>query len=115
MKATVMPLANLAPPADAAPVVDIEGLWTVFGRGESEVVIHRDLALQVRRGEVLTLVGGSGTGKTVLLRQMLGLEHPARGRVQVLGQPAAELAAPAPPAPMASSFRKGPCFRPSAC
>ena len=56
MNATVMPLADLAPPADANPVVDIEGLWTVFGRGESEVVIHRDLALQVRRGEVLTLV-----------------------------------------------------------
>ena len=68
-----MPSATPVLSAGAAPVVDIQGLWTVFGRGKSEVVIHRDLALQVRRGEVLTLVGGSGTGKTVLLRQMLGL------------------------------------------
>ena len=59
---------------DQAPIVDIQGLWTVFGRGKEEVVIHKDLALTVQRGEILSLVGGSGTGKTVLLRQMLGLE-----------------------------------------
>ena len=41
--------------------------------------------LAIQRGEVLSLVGGSGTGKTVLLRQILGLEHPTRGHVTVLG------------------------------
>jgi len=45
----------------------------------------------VHRGEMLALVGGSGTGKTVLLRQMLGLLHPARGSVTVLGRPADEM------------------------
>lgn len=74
-----------------APVVDIRGLWTVFGHGDQEVVIHRDLDLRVERGEMLSLVGGSGTGKTVLLRQMLGLQQPARGQVTVLGEPAARL------------------------
>jgi phospholipid/cholesterol/gamma-HCH transport system ATP-binding protein len=67
--------------ADA--VVEVKGLWTVFG----DLVVHRDLDLTVRRGEVLSLVGGSGTGKSMLLRQILGLERPARGSVQVFGVP----------------------------
>jgi len=54
-------------------------------------VIHQDLALQVHRGEILTLVGGSGTGKTVLLRQILGLERPYKGTVMVMGEPSGEL------------------------
>ena len=65
-----------------APVVEIDKLWTKFGR----TVVHQDLSLSIRRGEILSIVGGSGTGKTVLLRQMLGLEHPARGCVRVFGQ-----------------------------
>lgn len=64
------------------PVVEITGLWTKFGR----TVVHQDLNLSIRRGEILSIVGGSGTGKTVLLRQMLGLEHPARGCVRVFGE-----------------------------
>ena len=72
-------------------VVDIRKLWTVFDNGGKPSVIHKDLNLSVGRGEVMSLVGGSGTGKTVLLRQMLGLETPAQGEITVLGQPAAEL------------------------
>ena len=66
----------------SAPVVDITNLWTKFGR----TVVHQDLNLEIERGEILSIVGGSGTGKTVLLRQMLGLEHPARGCVKVFGE-----------------------------
>lgn len=69
-------------------VVRIEGLWSVFGKGSESFAVHQDLDLTVRQGEMLALVGGSGTGKTVLLRQMLGLMHPARGSVTVLGRPA---------------------------
>jgi phospholipid/cholesterol/gamma-HCH transport system ATP-binding protein len=65
-----------------APVVEITNLWTRFGRA----VVHQDLNLSIQRGEVLSIVGGSGTGKTVLLRQMLGLERPARGCVRVFGE-----------------------------
>jgi phospholipid/cholesterol/gamma-HCH transport system ATP-binding protein len=72
-------------------VVEIKKLWTVFENGDRQAVIHKDLDLTVVRGEVLSLVGGSGTGKTVLLRQMLGLETPTRGEITVLGKPAAEL------------------------
>ena len=72
-------------------VVDIHKLWTVFRNGDQESVIHQDLDLSIARGEFFSLVGGSGTGKTVLLRQMLGLEEPTRGEITVLGKPVAEL------------------------
>jgi phospholipid/cholesterol/gamma-HCH transport system ATP-binding protein len=68
-------------------VVDIRKLSSVFRMPERRVVIHKDLDLQVMRGEVLSIVGGSGSGKTVLLRQILGLEKPAAGEVRVMGQP----------------------------
>jgi len=66
----------------AEPIVDVEGLRTVFG----PQVVHDGLDLQVRRGEVLGLVGGSGTGKSVLLRTILGLRRPDGGRVRVFGE-----------------------------
>ena len=75
-------------PSDAEAVVRIEGLWSVFGKGSEAFAVHQDLDLTVHKGEMLALVGGSGTGKTVLLRQMLGLMHPARGSVTVLGRSA---------------------------
>ncbi|RYF63754.1 MAG: ATP-binding cassette domain-containing protein, partial [Comamonadaceae bacterium] len=80
--------------ADAVEnVVEIRKLWTVFESPDGDQVVHRDLDLSIRRGEVLSLVGGSGTGKTVLLRQILGLEQPTRGEVRVLGQPPGQLSA----------------------
>jgi len=79
--------------AAAANVVDIRKLWTIFKSADGEQVVHCDLDLRIERGEVLSLVGGSGTGKTVLLRQILGLEKPSKGAVEVLGQPPGELSA----------------------
>jgi phospholipid/cholesterol/gamma-HCH transport system ATP-binding protein len=74
---------NRPPDEDVGPpVVEIENLWTRFGR----TVVHQDLNLKIYAGEILSIVGGSGTGKTVLLRQMLGLETPARGCVRVFGE-----------------------------
>ena len=69
------------------PIVDIRKLSSIFPTPERRVVVHKDLDLQVHAGEVLSIVGGSGTGKTVLLRQMLGLERPAAGEVRVMGEP----------------------------
>jgi len=74
------PAALITAPA-TGPVIEIEGLTTRFGRQ----IVHRDIDLTVRRSEVLALVGGSGSGKTTLMRQMLGLERPATGRVRVFG------------------------------
>ena len=54
-------------------------------------VIHEDLDLDVRRGEILGIVGGSGTGKSVLLRTIIGLNTPREGRIDVLGEHVAAL------------------------
>lgn len=91
-------------------VVEIEGLSSVFRTAGREAVVHRDLDLRIGAGELLSIVGGSGSGKTVLLRQMLGLERPARGRVTVLGRPAAELGAPGAASQVGMLFQHGALF-----
>ncbi|HYF41855.1 MAG TPA: ATP-binding cassette domain-containing protein, partial [Ramlibacter sp.] len=64
-------------PGQGAPMVDIRGLTSAFPLpGGKRFVVHENLDFSVHRGEVVSLVGGSGTGKTVLLRQILGLEQP---------------------------------------
>jgi len=62
--------------------VEIRGLLNLLGPGQ---VLHRELDLQVRRDEVMSLVGGSGSGKTQLVRVILGLKTPAAGSVRVFG------------------------------
>jgi len=63
------------------PIV-IKGLTNAFG----DFVVHEDLFLNVRRGEILGVVGGSGTGKSVLMRSIIGLQIPAEGEIEVLGK-----------------------------
>ncbi len=84
-------LIDIPLPTGGAPMVDIRKLWTVFTTPEKRFVVHQDLDLKVQRREVLSLVGGSGSGKTVLLRQILGLETPTQGEVYVLGQPVGQM------------------------
>jgi len=64
------------------PIIRVRGLTTRIGGH----VLHRDLALDLHRGEVLALVGASGSGKSVLLRTLLGLRHAAAGTIEVFGQ-----------------------------
>ncbi len=92
------------------PVVEVRGLWTAFGTGREQVVIHKDLELSIDAGEIVALVGGSGTGKTVLLRQMLGLERPYRGEVTVLGEPAAQLGGRGAASRVGMLFQQGALF-----
>ena len=75
----------------STPVVQIQGLWSTFQNAGVESVVHKDLNLTLQRGELMSLVGGSGSGKTVLLRKILGLDKPSRGTVDVLGRPAEQL------------------------
>lgn len=63
------------------PIV-VEGLVNRFG----EQVIHDGLDLKVKRGEILGVVGGSGTGKSVLMRSIIGLQQPAEGHITVFGR-----------------------------
>lgn len=97
-------------PAPLDVVIDIEGLWTVFGKGAQATTVHQNLNLQVQRGEMLSLVGGSGTGKTVLLRQILGLMQPTRGSVTSLGRPAAEMCGPGAASRVGMLFQHGALF-----
>ena len=62
-------------------VIRLRGIRNQFG----SQVVHDDLDLDVYRGEILGVVGGSGTGKSVLLRTIAGLQRPAAGQVDVLG------------------------------
>ena len=64
------------------PVLRVRGLTTRIGGH----VLHRNLALDLYRGEVLALVGASGSGKSVLLRTLLGLRRPAAGAIVAFGQ-----------------------------
>jgi len=68
----------------AEPVIKVRGLVNRFGRQ----VVHDGLDLDVLRGEVIGVVGGSGTGKSVLLRTIIGLNRPAAGSIEVLGRDA---------------------------
>lgn len=62
-------------------VIEVRGLENRFG----DHVVHQNLDMDVWRGEVLGIVGGSGTGKSVLLRTIVGLNKPAQGSIKVLG------------------------------
>jgi phospholipid/cholesterol/gamma-HCH transport system ATP-binding protein len=63
-------------------IIRVEGLVAAYG----EQVVLRDVNVSVLRGERLFIVGGSGCGKTTLLRHMIGLQRPTSGRVWVLGE-----------------------------
>ena len=68
-------------PDHEEPIVRVRGLTNRFG----EQVVHEDLNLEVRPGEIIGVVGGSGTGKSVLMRSILGLRRPDAGEIEVLG------------------------------
>ncbi|WP_297803169.1 ATP-binding cassette domain-containing protein [uncultured Brevundimonas sp.] len=62
-------------------VIEVRGLLSQFG----DRVIHQDLDLTVKRGEIVGVVGGSGTGKTVLLNSIIGLKQPEGGSISLFG------------------------------
>jgi phospholipid/cholesterol/gamma-HCH transport system ATP-binding protein len=73
-----------AAPPDIAPeqlAIKVRGLTNTFG----DQVVHENLDLDVRRGEIVGVVGGSGTGKSVLMRAILNLRQPQAGTIEVLG------------------------------
>jgi phospholipid/cholesterol/gamma-HCH transport system ATP-binding protein len=71
------------------PVIRVRGLCNRFG----SQVVHDGLDMEVRQNEIFGVVGGSGTGKSVLLRSILGLRHPDGGTVELYGRDVETLAA----------------------
>jgi phospholipid/cholesterol/gamma-HCH transport system ATP-binding protein len=59
------------------PIIVVEGLTIAFG----DNVIQRDLTFTINRGDVFIVMGGSGCGKSTLMRNLIGLQQPAKGRV----------------------------------
>jgi phospholipid/cholesterol/gamma-HCH transport system ATP-binding protein len=68
--------------AQDEPIISIRGLVNRFG----EQTVHEALDLDVQRGEILGIVGGSGTGKSVLMRSIIGLQQPQAGTISVFGK-----------------------------
>lgn len=64
------------------PIISVRGLVTGFGKH----TVHKGLDLDVQRGEIIGIVGGSGTGKSVLLHAVVGLLKPREGQIRVFGE-----------------------------
>ena len=75
-------LEEVAEHFDGEFPIAIKGLRNSFG----DQVVHEDLDLEVRRGEILGVVGGSGSGKSVLMRSIIGLQIPDEGCIEVFGR-----------------------------
>ncbi|CAM2182345.1 phospholipid/cholesterol/gamma-HCH transport system ATP-binding protein [Paraburkholderia sacchari] len=73
---------DLPLPAIGEPIIEVRDLSKRYGRN----IVHQHLNLDIRRGEIVTIVGGSGSGKTTLVRQILGLERPTSGTIKMFGE-----------------------------
>jgi phospholipid/cholesterol/gamma-HCH transport system ATP-binding protein len=74
-------LADAAKPQAAEPIIRVRGLVNRFG----EQLVHDGVDLDVYPGEIIGVVGGSGSGKSVLMRSIIGLRRPDEGQIEVLG------------------------------
>jgi phospholipid/cholesterol/gamma-HCH transport system ATP-binding protein len=65
----------------AQPVIEVDSVVTRFG----DQTVHDGVSFEVERGTLVALIGGSGTGKSVLLREIIGLHRPTEGAIRLLG------------------------------
>jgi phospholipid/cholesterol/gamma-HCH transport system ATP-binding protein len=72
----------MSAPVQQEVVIRVENLRTGFG----DFIVHENVSFEIRRGEVFAILGGSGCGKTVLLKHMIGLYRPLAGRVLISGE-----------------------------
>jgi phospholipid/cholesterol/gamma-HCH transport system ATP-binding protein len=63
-------------------IIEISNLDNRFGKNW----VHRDLNLDIKKGEIIAIIGGSGSGKTTLIRSVLMLQEPTAGKIKVFGQ-----------------------------
>lgn len=82
MNANPEPKTGTPEPGPAAPAIEVEGLECRYG----DTVVLRGISFAVRDGELFFIIGGSGCGKTTLLRHLIGLLRPASGAVRYHGE-----------------------------
>lgn len=78
--------------------VQLEHVTKTFGA----VVANHDVSMEIRRGEILSLLGENGSGKTTLMNMIAGIYYPDSGIIRVNGEPA-EIRSPGMPSPWASA------------
>jgi phospholipid/cholesterol/gamma-HCH transport system ATP-binding protein len=71
----------------AAPVIEVSHITTRFGAA----VVHDDVSLGIDAGEVFAIAGGNGSGKTVLMREMILLQQPTAGDIEIFGRNVREM------------------------
>jgi phospholipid/cholesterol/gamma-HCH transport system ATP-binding protein len=80
-------MADWNEPVIPPPIISLRGIVNRFGKQ----VVHDGVDLDIKRGEVIGIVGGSGSGKSVLLRTIIGLNRPAEGAIEILGKSMLEM------------------------
>jgi oligopeptide/dipeptide ABC transporter ATP-binding protein len=88
---TAVPAATLLTPSDAPPLLAVESVDVILGRGWRATKILSAVDLRIWPGEIIGLVGETGSGKTTLARAVVGLVDPARGRIVFDGAPISTL------------------------
>jgi phospholipid/cholesterol/gamma-HCH transport system ATP-binding protein len=81
------------PPVKAEPLITVENLTI----GWDDVVLQRDASFEVERGEIFAILGGSGCGKSTMLRYLIGLETPKSGRIHIKGVTGTHIGTARPP------------------
>ena len=73
---------SLASTTSPVPLIEVNHIHTRFGAA----VVHDDVSLTVHKGEVFAIAGGNGCGKSVLMREMILLQAPTAGDIELFGQ-----------------------------
>jgi len=92
--------------SQAEPILSARGIVNRFG----EQVVHDDINLDIVRGEIIGIAGGSGSGKSVLLKTLVGLHQPDAGEVLLKGKPIASIGAAEKSALIGVLFQQGALF-----
>ena len=68
-------------------IIKVDNLSTIFG----ENIVHKDISFSVKEGEIFGILGGSGSGKTVLVKQIVMLDNIQKGNIEILGKDISDL------------------------
>jgi putative ABC transport system ATP-binding protein len=73
------------------PLIEVKNVRKIYRMGEEKVVALDDVSLSIEKGEIICLIGASGSGKSTFLNMVAGLEKPTRGEILIGGVPVHKL------------------------